>query len=448
MRQPLALGMVLVSALATGLISAENQRTLPHPARPRPPRRDRLSARAHAGVVSAGYHAGRRLHRARSRLDEGRRAHRATRGQHHRHDRRRRSPRVRVAPYDQDHRRHRRDRLVRRRLHAARDQDAAGAAAPALPGRRSSTTSTRSRRSSRCSRWRSAPNGAPAGRSASIRKPSIRPTTRPSACRSNAGCSSRSRAFDLESSPRRRSSSSRSRSATCKQLNRLTAVRLVQLIDANDVRLDGSIDSDNYGPYDLRVAGDSRTYADLVTPAGLAEIATYADGVGPWKRYIIGAAATDADGDGAADDVNGDGLVNDADRTATGPTSLIDDAHARRPLRPRLHVAQRGAVSVVELRRRPDAGVPALLLPWRRRRLLRQPRYGRDVAHALRERPSGGMHAVAIARSARRQGGRHRWLPSSFHPSISSSTSLEAVSLIFCSSLVICDSARFLADAD
>ena len=113
-----------------------------------------------------------------------------------------------------------------------------------------------------------------------------------------------------------------------KELNRLTAVRLVQLVDANDVRLDGSIDSDNYGPYDLRLAGDSRTYADLVTPAGLAEIATYADGVGPWKRYIIGAAATDANGDGAADDVNGDGLVNDADRTATGPTSLIDDAHA------------------------------------------------------------------------------------------------------------------------
>ena len=112
-----------------------------------------------------------------------------------------------------------------------------------------------------------------------------------------------------------------------KKLNRLTKVRLVQLIDANDVRLDGSIDSDNYGPYDLRVAGDPRTYADLVTPAGLAEIATYADGVGPWKRYIIGAAAQDANGDLAADDVNGDGVLNDADRKATSPTSLIEDAH-------------------------------------------------------------------------------------------------------------------------
>ena len=113
-----------------------------------------------------------------------------------------------------------------------------------------------------------------------------------------------------------------------RKLNALTRVRLVQLIDANDVRLDGTIDSDNYGPYDFKVSGDPRTYADLVTPAGLAEIATYADGVGPWKRYIIGARATDANGDGQADDVNGDGAVDDADRTALPPTDLVRDAHA------------------------------------------------------------------------------------------------------------------------
>jgi glycerophosphoryl diester phosphodiesterase len=116
--------------------------------------------------------------------------------------------------------------------------------------------------------------------------------------------------------------------ANLKQLNRMTNVRLVQLIDANDVRLDGSIDSTGYGPYDFVVAGDRRTYADLVTPAGLAEIATYADGLGPWKRYIVGARGRDLNNDGAADDVNGDGASNDADRTATGPTSLVDDAQA------------------------------------------------------------------------------------------------------------------------
>ena len=116
--------------------------------------------------------------------------------------------------------------------------------------------------------------------------------------------------------------------ANLKQLNAMTRVRLVQLIDANDVRLDGSIDSTGYGPYDFVAAGDTRTYADLVTPAGLAEIAAYADGLGPWKRYIIGARARDLDGNGAADDVNGDGVSNDADRTATAPTSLVADAHA------------------------------------------------------------------------------------------------------------------------
>ena len=116
--------------------------------------------------------------------------------------------------------------------------------------------------------------------------------------------------------------------ANLRALNAFTPVRLVQLVDANDVRLDGSIDSDNYGPYDFKVSGDPRTYADLVTPAGLAEIATYADGVGPWKRYIVGAKAVDANGDGVADDVNGDGAVDDADRSASPPTALVENAHA------------------------------------------------------------------------------------------------------------------------
>jgi glycerophosphoryl diester phosphodiesterase len=116
--------------------------------------------------------------------------------------------------------------------------------------------------------------------------------------------------------------------ANLQALNHMTSVRLVQLVDANDVRLDGSIDADGYGPYDFRLRGDTRTYADLVTPAGLAEIATYADGVGPWKRYIVGAAAQDTDGNGAADDVNGDGSVDDADRTALPATDLIEQAHA------------------------------------------------------------------------------------------------------------------------
>jgi glycerophosphoryl diester phosphodiesterase len=103
-----------------------------------------------------------------------------------------------------------------------------------------------------------------------------------------------------------------------KELNRMTPVRLVQLIDANDVRPDGSIDSVGYGPYDFLVHGDPRTYADLATRSGLREIATYADGVGPWKRYIIGAAGTD---------LNGDGAVSDPERTTLPPTAFVRNAH-------------------------------------------------------------------------------------------------------------------------
>jgi glycerophosphoryl diester phosphodiesterase len=59
-------------------------------------------------------------------------------------------------------------------------------------------------------------------------------------------------------------------------------------------------------PYDLVAAGDPRTYADLATPEGLADIARYAQGVGPAKVLVIPVAA---------------------DGTLAAPTSLVDDAH-------------------------------------------------------------------------------------------------------------------------
>lgn len=102
-----------------------------------------------------------------------------------------------------------------------------------------------------------------------------------------------------------------------KQLNALTDVPLIQLFDATNIQ-----------PYDFVASGDSRTYGDLVTPTGLAEIATYADGIGPWKRLIIPADPVDFNGDGQPDDLNGDGLISDADYILQDPTSLIDDAHA------------------------------------------------------------------------------------------------------------------------
>jgi glycerophosphoryl diester phosphodiesterase len=111
-----------------------------------------------------------------------------------------------------------------------------------------------------------------------------------------------------------------------KRLNQLTRVPLIQLVDAVDTALDGSIIP--YQPYDFVVSRDPRTYADLVTPEGLYEIATYADGVSPWKRYIVSVAGVDANSDGEADDVNGDGVVDDSDKTVLPPSTLVRDAHA------------------------------------------------------------------------------------------------------------------------
>jgi glycerophosphoryl diester phosphodiesterase len=52
--------------------------------------------------------------------------------------------------------------------------------------------------------------------------------------------------------------------------------------------------------------GDSRTYADYLTPAGLRDLARYAQGVGPDKVQVIG---------------------RNADATLGAPTTLVGDAH-------------------------------------------------------------------------------------------------------------------------
>ena len=60
-----------------------------------------------------------------------------------------------------------------------------------------------------------------------------------------------------------------------KALAKMTQLPLVQLIDGTGA------------PYDFVAAHDPRTYADLITPAGLQEIATYAQAIGPYKLLII-----------------------------------------------------------------------------------------------------------------------------------------------------------------
>lgn len=92
--------------------------------------------------------------------------------------------------------------------------------------------------------------------------------------------------------------------SSLRKLRSVTRVRLMQLTDANEER-----------PYDFVLKGDPRTYGDLLAPAGLREIATYADGIGPWKRQIVPMQARTAD----ADSPSGPLLK---------PTSLVQDAHS------------------------------------------------------------------------------------------------------------------------
>jgi glycerophosphoryl diester phosphodiesterase len=109
-------------------------------------------------------------------------------------------------------------------------------------------------------------------------------------------------------------------------------IPLVQLLDAYDVNYTTGalIYQDEYArPYDFTVSGDTRTYGDLQTPAELAKIATYADGIGPWKRMIVSVKNVDKNNDGVADDLNNDGTINDADRVTLAPTSLVSDAHSK-----------------------------------------------------------------------------------------------------------------------
>jgi glycerophosphoryl diester phosphodiesterase len=103
-----------------------------------------------------------------------------------------------------------------------------------------------------------------------------------------------------------------------KRLNRMIGVRLVQLVDANDVLPDGTLEyvAPFDRPYDWTVSGDpeleSRTFGFFATDEGLEEISTYADAIGPWKRYIVSTLGTGPD----------------SARTLAPPTDLIQRAHA------------------------------------------------------------------------------------------------------------------------
>lgn len=66
-----------------------------------------------------------------------------------------------------------------------------------------------------------------------------------------------------------------------KALRKPTPVRLVQLIDGDDVDSAGKVTlaAPSEQPYDFVVNKDKRNFADMLTPAGLKEIKTCADGI-------------------------------------------------------------------------------------------------------------------------------------------------------------------------
>jgi len=112
--------------------------------------------------------------------------------------------------------------------------------------------------------------------------------------------------------------------ANLKALSKKTKVRLIQLVDADDVNADGSLayNAPFDRPYDWTVSGKpellARTFGWFATDEGLDDIATYAYGIGPWKRYIV---STINDGS-----VTGPG---EAARVLAEPTDLIERAHSR-----------------------------------------------------------------------------------------------------------------------
>jgi glycerophosphoryl diester phosphodiesterase len=112
-------------------------------------------------------------------------------------------------------------------------------------------------------------------------------------------------------------------------------VRQVQLIDAYDV--DFKTGKLIYGtdaahrvysqPTDWKLAGRSELFDSMLTPAGLAQINNYADGIGPWKPMIVPVKCR-LDNAGNCMDLDGNGTFDGyPDSIQQPPTSLVSDAH-------------------------------------------------------------------------------------------------------------------------
>ena len=104
--------------------------------------------------------------------------------------------------------------------------------------------------------------------------------------------------------------------------------KIVQLIDGydNEFKTGGVVYNEitDSRPFDWTVAGDPRWFDAMLTPEGLQEIKTYADGIGPWKPQIVPLKIA------PWRDRNADGTVyagSTVEAHAEPATSLIADAH-------------------------------------------------------------------------------------------------------------------------
>lgn len=148
-----------------------------------------------------------------------------------------------------------------------------------------------------------------------------------------------------------------------KELRAMAGYRLVQLVSAP-----------SEAPYDALAAGSGLTYADMITPHGLREIARYADVVAPYKTIVI---------------------PRDAAGELGAPTRLVQDARAAglavhvwtmRPENPFLPAGLRAAPAASpsqrgdaagEIRAYLEAGVDAVFTD--------DPATGRQAIDALRK---------------------------------------------------------------
>jgi glycerophosphoryl diester phosphodiesterase len=112
-------------------------------------------------------------------------------------------------------------------------------------------------------------------------------------------------------------------------------VRQVQLIDAYDIdfktgkMLYGSSPAERVysQPTDWKLAGRNDLFDSMLTPAGLAQIKTYADGIGPWKPMIVPVKCV-LDTAGNCKDLDGSGTFDGYPDAIQQPaTTLVTDAH-------------------------------------------------------------------------------------------------------------------------